>query len=81
VDETFCREVADEFDCLPRLTYDEALAPRYWRLKRETRLQHQAIIDTGIKVEPWLGPGQPYRDSTARARRPPDRRDPPLPHA
>jgi hypothetical protein len=64
VDETFCREVADHFEGLPRMTYDLALAQRYRRLKRETGLQYRAIVEAGITVEPWLGPGQPYHDSS-----------------
>lgn len=64
VDETFCREVADRFDGLPRMSYDVALAQRYRRLKRETRLHYEAIVEAGIRVEPWLGRGQPYHDSS-----------------
>ena len=63
VDETFCGEVAERFDRLPRMGYDVALARRYRQLKRETRLQYEAIVDAGIRVEPWLGLGQPYHDS------------------
>ena len=63
VDEAFCREVADRFERLPRLLYDSALARRYDDLKRETLLQYETILDAGIAVEPWLRPGQPYRDA------------------
>jgi len=62
-DESICRDVADRFDRLPRMSYDHALAWRYDRLKRETRAQYHAVREAGIEVEPWLGQGQPYRDS------------------
>ena len=62
-DEPFCRDVADRFDRMPPISYDRALARRYDRLKRETRVQYQAVLEAGIEVEPWLKPGQPYRDS------------------
>lgn len=61
VDEPFCRDVADRFERLPRLTYDDAIAHRYDLLKYETRLQYKEIIGAGIAIQPWLRPGQPRR--------------------
>jgi hypothetical protein len=69
VDEAFCRDVADHFERLPRLTFDDGVARGYERLKHETRLQYEAVLAAGIAVEPWLGRGQPYRDATEMARR------------
>lgn len=68
-DETFCRDVADRFDRLPRVAWSPALARRYRRLKEETRAQYEAVLDAGIDVEPWLEPGQPYRDSAELVRK------------
>lgn len=68
-DEAFCCDVADRFERLPRITYDGALARRYQRLKRETRVQYESVLDAGIAVEPWLEPGQPYRDSADLVRK------------
>lgn len=67
-DEAFCRDVADRFERAPRVN-DRALARRYRRLKRETLAQYEAICDAGISVEPWLEPGQPYRDSAQLVRK------------
>jgi hypothetical protein len=63
VDERFCRAVADRFDAKPRRRHDAPVARRYDILKRETRRQYDAIVDAGLTVEPWLRPGQPYRDA------------------
>jgi hypothetical protein len=62
-DDDFCRDVADRFERLPRLTWNAALERRYRRLKRETRSHYEAVLEAGIAVEPWLRPGQPYRDA------------------
>jgi hypothetical protein len=61
-DEAICRDVADRFERQPRVAYDEALARRYRRLKYEIHDLYDAVVDAGIAVEPWLQPGQPYRD-------------------
>ncbi len=68
-DDNFCRDVADRFESLPRLTWNAALARRYRRLWRETRSHYQAVLDAGIDVDPWLRPGQPYRDSADLVRK------------
>ena len=36
---------------------------RYGRFHCENLQQYQAILDAGITVQPWPGPGQPYRGS------------------
>jgi hypothetical protein len=69
LDEALCRELADRFDRLPRISWDRTLAGRYRRLKHETRAHYQAVLDAGIDVEPLLGAGQPYRDSAELVRK------------
>jgi hypothetical protein len=63
MDEGFCREVADHFDRQPRTVWSADLARRYALLRAESRRQFDAIESTGIRVEPWLGAGQPYEGS------------------
>ncbi|TVT45969.1 crotonobetainyl-CoA--carnitine CoA-transferase [Amycolatopsis rhizosphaerae] len=61
----YCRGVACSFDRAPHLAYDSRLSRLYHRFKCETRRQYDVIRDAGITVEPWVRPGQPYRDSGA----------------
>jgi hypothetical protein len=63
VDEGMCRAVAARFERLPLLTWNRDVARRYQALIEEARAQYKAVLGAGIVVEPWLGPGQPYRDS------------------
>jgi hypothetical protein len=69
LDEDYCRDVAEYFDRAPRLAYDARLARLYDRMKWENLLQYGVILDAGIEIEPWLGPGQPYRGSEELVRR------------
>ncbi|MGW3967461.1 crotonobetainyl-CoA--carnitine CoA-transferase [Amycolatopsis sp. NPDC005003] len=62
-DEAYCREVADVFEHAPHHVDDPALAGSYDRLIRESRQQYLALRDAGLEVRPWIGGGQPYRDS------------------
>ena len=63
LDEDWCREVAEYFERAPRFAYDTPLRRRYDRFKRENLEQYRALTDAGVKVDPWLGTGPPYRDS------------------
>jgi len=63
LDEQFCREVAEHFARQPPLTADPELLRRYAVLRKESLRQYEAIVEAGIRVQPWLHPGQPYRDS------------------
>jgi hypothetical protein len=63
LDEQFCRQVADHFVAQPAFQLDDALRRSYERLKTESLRQFEAILDAGIRVEPWLAPGQPYAGS------------------
>src|SRR5690242_17713733 len=67
-DEAFCCDVADRFERAPAHAYDDDLARRYDRMKAENLRQYEAILDAGIRVEPWLRRGQPYRDAGEMAR-------------
>lgn len=59
----YCRRVARWFDGAPQLACGSRLSRLYDRFKRETVQQYEVIRDAGITVEPWVRPGQPYRDS------------------
>lgn len=59
----FCREVADIFDRAPRLAMDEHLTKGYEALQRKSLEHYESIVDGGVRIEPWRGPGQPYRSS------------------
>lgn len=61
--EVFCREVADHFAGQRQRGWIAALERRYALLRAETRWQFDVIERSGIRVEPWLGAGQPYRDA------------------
>lgn len=67
-DEDVCGDFADRFERQPRVAWDRALARRYRQLQRETRELYDVVLDAGVVVEPWLGPGQPYRDSAELVR-------------
>lgn len=59
----YCRAVARWFDRAPQLAFNSRLNRLYQRFSWETRQQYEVIREAGITVEPWLRPGQPYRDS------------------
>lgn len=62
-DPGFATEVAAAFERAPAFSAEHTVRNGYDVLKRESRLQYDAIVDSGIHVEPWHGAGQPYRDS------------------
>ncbi|HTJ36970.1 MAG TPA: hypothetical protein VL738_27410 [Dactylosporangium sp.] len=63
VDEALCRDIADAYEAAPEVSDDPAVPGRYRGLKAETLEQFDAIRAAGLRVRPWLGAGQPYRDS------------------
>jgi hypothetical protein len=69
LDEEYCREVAMYYDRAPRQDYGSRVRRRYDQFKRENLDQYAAVLDTGLEIEPWLGAGQPYRDSADLLRR------------
>jgi hypothetical protein len=63
VDQGFCRAVADRFDAAPPFEWTGPLERGYACLVRDIRIQYETLSTAGVTVEPWLGPGQPYRDA------------------
>ncbi|WP_433528513.1 hypothetical protein ACQPYA_19395 [Micromonospora sp. CA-263727] len=63
IDEDFCRAVADRYDTAPTVRDPAGMARGYARLAEENLRQFRLIGEAGIRVLPWSGPGQPYRDS------------------
>lgn len=54
---------ADAFDALKHNPQDPGVKAAYDALIRETISQYNHLIANGYKIEPWLKPGQPYRNS------------------
>jgi hypothetical protein len=63
VDEKACRDIADRYDAAPYLDSDDAVVRRYEHVKKDNMLLYQELLALGVTVEPWSGPGQPYRDA------------------
>jgi hypothetical protein len=62
-DVAFCREVADYFERQPARVWSEELAEQYARFQAEGLRQYETLVASGIRVEPWQGPGAPYQGS------------------
>lgn len=60
LDEDFCRDVAARYDRAPRFGHESGLRRAYDVLADENLALLRA---SGVRVRPWAGPGQPYRDS------------------
>ncbi|HTY35361.1 crotonobetainyl-CoA--carnitine CoA-transferase [Mycobacterium sp.] len=63
LDEEVCRDIADRYDRAPYLDLDDALTRRYEHVKKDSIVLYQELLVLGVTIEPWRGPGQPYRDS------------------
>lgn len=61
--EDYCAEVATYYDRAPVLDLSAPVRAGYDRLKAENLRLYRGILDRGITVRPWRGPGQPYRTS------------------
>lgn len=61
--EEFCRAVADWYERAPSYSSRPAEHREYRRFKAETHRQFDALRAAGVRVEPWLRPGQPYAGS------------------
>lgn len=59
----FGMEIADHFERQPMFALDAGLLRRYRLFQAETMRQYEAIAAAGIRVLPWLRPGQPYSGS------------------
>jgi hypothetical protein len=69
LDEDVCRDIADRYERAPHLAFESDVATSYDRTKREVRELFDDLVAAGFAVEPWLRPGQPYRDSRELAAR------------
>jgi hypothetical protein len=61
-----CRDVADDFDRRPDHPPDDELdtvLAAYTALRQESLRQLRAVQAAGIRIRPWLRPGQPYSGS------------------
>lgn len=63
LNEDFCRTVADWYERAPSYSGRPAEHREYRRFKDETRRQFDALHAAGVRIEPWLNPGQPYKNS------------------
>jgi hypothetical protein len=60
------KEVADAYDALQHDPTNPKVQAAYKALTDETSAQFDHMTKTmGVKVEPWTGPGEPYKDSAA----------------
>lgn len=59
------QRVARLYSRLPHRPDDPKVKASYDALKKETLAQYQHLKDSGINVQPWSQPGQPYANSAA----------------
>ncbi|WP_201294741.1 MULTISPECIES: crotonobetainyl-CoA--carnitine CoA-transferase [unclassified Nocardiopsis] len=62
-DEEYCRAVAESFHRAPAAPAPPWLLRSYRSLQRESLMQFRALLDAGLRIEPWHGEGSPYADS------------------
>lgn len=65
VNEPVARKVADWYEGAQHDVKDSAAS--YEAMKRETRDQWNHIVASGVKLEPWTGEGEPYKNSAEMA--------------
>ena len=63
LDVDYCMAIADHYDRASDRSGDPALGRSYDVLARDVKRQYETVLRAGISVEPWPGPGQPYRGS------------------
>lgn len=63
IDAEYAMAVADHYDRALDASGDPETVRRYEVLVRNIGAQYEAILRAGISVQPWNGPGQPYRGS------------------
>ncbi|WP_424214559.1 crotonobetainyl-CoA--carnitine CoA-transferase [Streptomyces sp. BI20] len=63
LDRDLCVSIADWYDGAPDSWDHPESRRQYDVLKAETLRQFEAMTRAGVRVRPWLGEGQPYRDS------------------
>jgi hypothetical protein len=63
VDEALSRRTADAFEAGPVVDQSPETQAAYGQLKREIKEQFDHIAAHGVRMEPWLQKGQPYKNS------------------
>jgi hypothetical protein len=64
LDPSKAMRIADAYEAMPHNPGDPAVARSYSALKNETLDQFKFLSDkAGVKMEPWTGEGQPYKNS------------------
>ena len=58
-------EIADAYGAMKHAPDDPAVKASYDALKRDLDKQWDYAVESGITLEPWKSPGQPYADSAA----------------
>ena len=67
VDEPLMERIADEFDAAPNAPDDPAVRASYDAMIAETVAQYRAMEAAGVKIEPFKGEGEPYKNSAEMA--------------
>lgn len=57
------RRTAGFYEQARHAPHDPAVAASYAALKRETKAQYEHLLKSGVRLEPWTKPGQPYANS------------------
>lgn len=68
LNEELCMTIADWYDQAPFRCIDPAAIKGYRALKEESARQYEALLEAGLKIEPWLRRGQPYKSASELAR-------------
>ena len=66
VDETYAKTLADAYEAMQYSPDDPETRRKYLAFADEVKAQFIWMTErAGIKIEPWTGPGQPYKNSAA----------------
>lgn len=68
IDEEFAKRVADHFEAAKHDPHNPEVKAAYDALARETMAQYRAMREAGIKIEPFEGRGEPYKNSAEMMR-------------
>lgn len=63
VDEAQAQRIADAYDAATHSPNDPKVKASYDAFKKETKAQWDYLKSKGVKMEPWTGKGQPYKNS------------------
>lgn len=64
LDKSLMDKIADFYDSAEHDPENPEVKRAYQALSDETLDQWQAIVDSGVTIDPWTKPGQPYRDTS-----------------